>query len=95
MNAAYDDPEKSAHIKNYTTVIFKQITIHGYRARTYSKRFPESLKALEDAVASGKLLLEGVEMVENIGDKLEEIPRIWARLFSGTNMGKLVTKLAD
>lgn len=72
-----------------------RLTIRAYVVTDFANRFGESTKALSEAVMSGKFQLKGVETVLDIGDKLEEMPRIWASLFAGANKGKLITKLQN
>ena len=44
---------------------------------------------------TGKLEVNGAEVVVDLRGKFEEVPKVWERLFTGANKGKLVTKLAD
>lgn len=80
---------------NYMNFMMKRLTIRSYTLTDYLTRLEESSKALSDAVSSGKVILVGADTVVDIGDKLEELPRVWASLFAGANKGKLVTKLAE
>ena len=61
----------------------------------YIPRFPESYKALREAVMTGKLEVNGAEAVVDLRGKFEEVPKVWKRLFTGANKGKLLTMLAD
>ena len=81
--------------KHFLHFMMQRLTIRAYTPMDYADRFEESSKALVDAVTSGKYQLDGVETIVDIGDRVEEIPAIWARLYSGGNKGKLITKLGE
>ena len=55
----------------------------------------EADEKLALAVTSGKLKVDGAEMIVDVEGKLEEIPRIWNWLFEGKNTGKLITKVSS
>ncbi|EJD02364.1 NAD-binding protein [Fomitiporia mediterranea MF3/22] len=93
--STYNDLDHPMTIKNYVKVVTDRVTISGYSVIDYWDRMPEAIEALTSAVVSGKLITDGAETVVDIHDRLEEIPRVWAGLFSGANTGKLITKLAD
>ncbi|KAF8532417.1 hypothetical protein JB92DRAFT_2842640 [Gautieria morchelliformis] len=56
------------------------------------KHRPEGLQALISALEENKLMVKGGETVVEVSG-LEDIPKVWHRLFEGKNQGKLLTKL--
>ncbi|EJD02362.1 NAD-binding protein, partial [Fomitiporia mediterranea MF3/22] len=93
VTSTYNNIDHPMTVKNYVRVVTNSLTIHGYILANYLDRIPEATEALVNAATSGKLILDGAETVVDIHDRLEEIPRIWAEMFTGVNKGKVVTKL--
>ena len=93
--AVYNNIDEPAKIKHYLKLITGRLSIVGFSFMDYMDRLDETVTALSSAAASGKLILEGAETVVDIQGHLEEIPAVWAGLFTGANTGKLVTKIAD
>lgn len=87
--------DKSVTIDNYTQVIVNRLSLVGFTLYDFLELIVESEGVLANAVSEGNLSLEGAETVVDIQGHIEEIPRIWAGLFSGANTGKLITKLAE
>lgn len=81
--------------KNYLQLILNRLSLVGFTLNDYLDRLEEAQEALTSAAVAGKLILEGAEMVVDVRDHFEDIPRVWNGLFTGTNTGKLITKVAD
>lgn len=57
----------------------------------YIPEFPAAQAKIVEAIKEGKFKAEGAETV--VETKFEDIPKTWARLFTGDHQGKLLTKL--
>ncbi|KAI6085788.1 NAD(P)-binding protein [Hypoxylon rubiginosum] len=86
----YNSAEPMA-LRNWFEVVSMRITIRGFIMLDYLDRAPEILGELIGAAADGRIKLEGGETV--VEARIEEQPKVWMRLFSGANQGKLLTKL--
>ncbi|KAL5489858.1 QOR1_1 [Sanghuangporus weigelae] len=91
----YNKVDQPATIKNYVRLVLDRIAIIGFSLFDYIDRLAEAEQALTSAAVEGKLILDGTETVVDVHGDLEKIPHIWAGLFSGSNTGKLITKVAD
>lgn len=66
----------------------------GFIVLDYLHKAPEVLGILVDALKQGKLAVDdNTETV--VQGRFEDIPRIWLKLFDGSNTGKLSTHLAE
>jgi hypothetical protein len=75
----------SAGPKMYRNILMKTLTVSGFLVSDYAERFGESLEALGQWIAEGKIKYK-VDVVEGI----ENAPSAVNKLFSGENNGKLV-----
>jgi NADPH-dependent curcumin reductase CurA len=75
----------SAGPKMYRNILMKTLTVSGFLVSDYAERFGESLEALGQWIAEGKIKFK-VDVVEGI----ENAPSAVNKLFSGENNGKLV-----
>ena len=82
-------------LNNYSSMLVKRISLIPYTLMDFIDRLPEADEQLTLAVTSGKIKVDGTEMIIDAQGKLEEVPRIWNWLFEGKNTGKLITKLAQ
>ncbi|HEV7737990.1 MAG TPA: hypothetical protein VGO47_11540 [Chlamydiales bacterium] len=87
---AYNNPT-STNLTNYFEVITNRLTIQGFVVIDYLSR-PECMEVLRKAYNEGKLKNTGGETIVKAGS-LEDVPKIWYRLFQGKNIGKLLTEL--
>lgn len=66
----------------------------GFIVLDYLEKAPEVQGILVDAWQQGKIVVDdSTETV--IEGRFEDIPRIWLKLFDGSNTGKLTTKLIE
>ncbi|KAE9407985.1 NAD(P)-binding protein, partial [Gymnopus androsaceus JB14] len=86
----YNDTSKHV-IKNWTEVITNSLTIQGFVVLHFMHRIQEALDFISLALKEGKLKIEETVVRASI----EELPMIWMRLFSGENLGKLISQVAD
>jgi len=75
----------SAGPKMYRNILMKTLTVSGFLVSDYAERFGESLEALGQWIAEGKIKFK-VDVEEGI----ENAPSAVNKLFSGENNGKLV-----
>ncbi|TFK95141.1 hypothetical protein BDV98DRAFT_556661 [Pterulicium gracile] len=86
---------KPTQLNNWFEVISNRLNIHGFLVLDYLSRAPEAVAALRKALEEGKLKHEtkGETLVRT--KSFEEVPLVWSKLFSGGNIGKLVTQVSD
>jgi len=78
-------------LKNWADVIFQRFTIQGFLFSDHKAELPKALEDIPKWIKDGTLdVTEGEDVHEA---KFEDVPKIWAKLFSGGNKGKLITKL--
>ena len=72
----------------YRNILMKTLTVSGFLVSDYAERFGESLEALGQWIAEGKIKFK-VDVVEGI----ENAPGAFLNLFSGDNFGKMLVRL--
>ncbi len=85
----YNDWE-SPGPKMFRNILMKRLTVKGFLVSDYLDRYAESLEALSQWMAEGKIQYK-VDIVEGI----ENAPSAVNKLFTGENNGKLVIKVSD
>ncbi|CAM1502599.1 Fc.00g073750.m01.CDS01 [Cosmosporella sp. VM-42] len=88
--AEYNSDEPMS-LRNWFELISMRITIRGFIMLDWLNEAPAILQKLIGAAADGTIKLHESETVVKAG--IEEQPKIWMRLFSGGNQGKLLTEL--
>ena len=83
------------YLKSYLAIILNRLSLVGFTLFDYPDLVAETESKLIEALKEGKFVLEGAETVVDVKGKVDEIPRVWSGLFSGSNTGKLITKLAE
>tara|TARA_B100000405_G_scaffold41023_1_gene27415 strand:+ start:85 stop:1113 length:1029 start_codon:yes stop_codon:yes gene_type:complete len=76
--------------KMFRNILMKRLTVKGFLVSDYLDRYAESLGALSEWMAEGKIQYK-VDIVEGI----ENAPSAVNKLFTGENNGKLVIKVSD
>jgi len=76
--------------KMFRNILMKRLTVKGFLVSDYLDRYAESLGALSEWMAEGKIQYK-VDIVEGI----ENAPSAVNKLFTGENKGKLVIKVSD
>jgi NADPH-dependent curcumin reductase CurA len=82
-------PERTTGLKNWFEIVIMRVRVQGFIVLDYMKDFPRALDELRQAIADGKLEIDGGETV--VSGSFEDVPKTWLKLFSGSNQGKLVT----
>ncbi|GAA5838351.1 hypothetical protein JCM9279_003217 [Rhodotorula babjevae] len=78
-------------MKNLFEIISMRITMQGFIVSDFMSDWPEASAAIKKLVEEKKFVTEGTET--KVEASFEEIPKVWMRLFSGHNQGKLITQL--
>ena len=87
----YND-NRGTMLKNYFEIISMRIQIRGMIVLDYMSKTQEVMEIFKQAIREGKLKVsEESEHIVEAG--FEEVPKVWMKLFDGTNTGKLVTKI--
>ncbi|HIG41062.1 MAG: NADP-dependent oxidoreductase [bacterium] len=85
-----DDGTATAGPRNLTEMIYKFITMKGFVVSAFTDQQPQFLKEMSGWIKSGKMKYH-----ETIVDGIENAPNAFIGLFSGSNNGKMLVKLAD
>lgn len=91
----YSSFDSGTTLKSYLHLILIRVSLIGCTVLDHPELAAESSVKLAEAVKEGKLIIREAETVVDVKGKVEEIPRVWNGLFTGSNTGKFITKLAD
>ena len=85
-----DDGTATAGPRNLTEMIYKFITMKGFVVSAFTQQQPQFLKDMSGWIKSGKMKYH-----ETISEGIENAPNAFIGLFSGSNNGKMLVRLAD
>ena len=88
--ADYNRSEPGPGPRNYLNLLLKRGRMEGFLVLDYLDRALEAVAELAPWVAAGELVVE-----VDIQEGLEHAPRTLRRLFTGSNRGKQLLKVAD
>jgi len=88
--SAYEG-DREMRMKNLFEIITMRITMQGFIVSDFADKWPAASQAVKKAIEEGKFKTEGTET--KVEAAFEDVPKVWKRLFSGQNQGKLVTEL--
>ncbi|MFS1513764.1 NADP-dependent oxidoreductase [Chengkuizengella sp. SCS-71B] len=88
--SSYNNKEIDLGPRVQTLLIQNRALMKGFLVFDYIDRFPEGIKQLAGWMMEGKLKYE-----ETIVEGFENTPEAFEGLFKGTNLGKLLVKVAD
>ena len=91
----YNSLDSGAYLKSFISLILNRLSLVGFTVYDYPELVKEADHKLIEAAKAGKLLVGEAETVVDVFGRVEEIPKVWSGLFSGSNTGKLITKLAS
>jgi NADPH-dependent curcumin reductase CurA len=91
ISAYNTSTERTTGIKSWFEIVIMRIKVHGFIVLDFMEDFPRALEELRQALADGKLQIEGGETV--VSGSFEDVPKTWLKLFDGSNQGKLVTHI--
>lgn len=89
MISEYDQGERH-QFQNLFQIIGKMLTVKGFLSFVWEDQFPAALKEIAGWMAAGQIKLD-----EDIQDGLDNAATGFLKLFSGTNTGKLMVKIAE
>jgi NADPH2:quinone reductase len=89
-NSYNEGGEHSGGLTNVGQLIMQRATIRGFLVLDYAARFEEAINHLAGMLGAGNLHYD--ETIVNGG--LEKAPEALAQLFDGSNMGKLLVRVA-
>ncbi|KPV78293.1 uncharacterized protein RHOBADRAFT_64369 [Rhodotorula graminis WP1] len=78
-------------MKNLFEIISMRVTMQGFIVSDFMDSWPEASAVIKKLVEEKKFVTEGTET--KVEASFEDIPKVWKRLFSGHNQGKLITQL--
>ncbi|CAG9982792.1 unnamed protein product [Clonostachys byssicola] len=82
--------EEPMALKNWFEVVSQRITIKGFFMFDYLDKVPKAMEVLIGAAAAGTIKVD----IEDVREAtIEDVPNVWAAMYSGANKGKSVTKL--
>ncbi|PYH92934.1 NAD(P)-binding protein, partial [Aspergillus ellipticus CBS 707.79] len=90
--ANYNKDDDPVGLKNFYQVVINRIDVRGFIIYDYGDHIKEAREELIQAWKDGKLIVE--DSTETVVEaSFEDIPKVWMKLFDGSNTGKLTTKL--
>ena len=90
MISGYNAEDRPPGPTNMFQLITRRIRMEGFLVPDYGPRFKEARRELSAWLATGAL-----QAREDVRDGFDVIPRTFCELFAGTNIGKLMVKLAE
>ena len=92
--STYNNESGFGGIKNWFPIVVNRLEIRGFIIFDYLHKTKEVIEVFRQAIADGRLKID--EKNETVVDtKFEDVPQTWGYLFSGKNVGKLVTKITS
>ena len=88
--ASYSDNEANPGPKNYWQLLVKNAVVEGFTVFRFSEQYPKARLELAKWLAEGKLSHR-----EEIIDGLDNALSAFAKLFDGSNQGKLIVKVSE
>lgn len=80
------DPKSNSHLQN---ILFSEARVGGFNIFSYTSRYEDARRRLARWLKEGRLKYR-----EHIVDGLENAPAAFARLFDGSNFGKLLVRVS-
>lgn len=84
----YNSPEKIG-ARNLWRLLVSQASIHGFLVLKFIDRFPEGMAQMAEWIRNGQLIAD-----EHVEDGLDNAYAAFMRLFSGSNHGKMILRIA-
>ncbi|MGB0921035.1 MAG: NADP-dependent oxidoreductase [Alphaproteobacteria bacterium] len=88
--SSYNDEGASAAPSNYAQFLMRRVTLKGFILTDYLDRFEEGAAQLGQWIMEGKL-----KWAVDVVPGLENAPDALAKLFDGSNTGKLIIQVSD
>ena len=90
--SAYND-DGVVQLKNYFQIIALRLALRGFSVHDFANDEVKREEFMQAMLGSDILTADGGLQDTIASGRFEDIPRIWLRLFEGSNQGKLITKL--
>lgn len=89
-----ESADQATGVKNWLEIVVMRLQIRGFIVTDYLSQGKrgEMLQFLLKALKEGKLKI-GEENQQVVPAKFDDVPKVWMKLYDGSNTGKLVTKL--
>lgn len=89
--AGYESDGKGTEITGWTNIVMQSLKVHGFIVLDYASQFGEGSREIQKWIKEGK-----IKALKTVWEaKFEEVPQGLERLFSGDNVGKMVTKIVE
>jgi NADPH-dependent curcumin reductase CurA len=88
--SAYNDPVPPPGPRAFANLLIQRVRLQGFIVFDHLDRMGEAVAELSGWMGEGKL-----EQLETVVEGFERLPRAINMLFDGTNIGKLVLRVAD
>jgi NADPH-dependent curcumin reductase CurA len=88
--SAYNDSERPPGLRNFRNLLVQRARLQGFIVLDHFDRMPEAAADLLGWMQDGKL-----QVLETVIDGFEELPNAINMLFDGTNLGKLLVRIAE
>lgn len=89
----YNSPDPALVLKNYTQLITMRLSLRGFVVHDFANDEAKREEFVR-AMLGSDVLTAAEETQDTIVDgAVDDIPKVWLRLFEGANLGKLITKL--
>ncbi|GAA6008133.1 MDR family NADP-dependent oxidoreductase [Rhodotorula paludigena] len=83
---------REMRMNNLFEIISMRITMQGFIVSDFADKWPGAVDAVKKAIEEKRFTTEGTET--KVAASFEDVPKVWERLFSGGNQGKLVTDVS-
>lgn len=89
--STYNSAAGGCLLKNYAQIITMRLTLRGFVVHDFANEEAKREEFMQAMLGSN--VLDGGTQDTIVSGAIEDIPKIWLRLFDGDNQGKLITKL--
>lgn len=88
--SSYDSGNSPEGPRNMMRMVYGSVTMRGFLARDFGQQFPQALADIRRWTDEGKLIHR-----EDVREGFEQLPETYLSLFTGSNVGTLLAKIAD
>ena len=88
--SSYDSNESPEGPRNMMRMVYGSVTMRGFLARDFGRQFPEALANIINWTEQGKIIHR-----QDLREGFEKLPETYLSLFTGSNNGTLLAKIAD
>jgi NADPH-dependent curcumin reductase CurA len=86
---------RGCFLTNFFQIISMRLTLHGFVVHDFANNEDKRAEFMQAILGSDILTTTDAAVIQGtvVAGTVEDIPKIWLRLFEGANQGKLITKL--